>query len=93
MTAVLKTYPERFNRYWSAGMRAKLGLTEAGDVTDALVDDLLRLLHEHRIDYTSTFRDLAGYLRGDALPAPELADWLVRWREQVETRPPTRWTA
>ena len=84
VTSVLNSYPERFNRYWSAGMRAKLGLTEAGDVTDALVDDLLRLLHEHRIDYTSTFRDLAGYLRGDALPAPELADWLVRWREQVE---------
>jgi serine/tyrosine/threonine adenylyltransferase len=83
VTEVLKTFPERFNAYWSAGMRAKLGLTEAGDVSDALIDELLRLLHEHRIDFTSTFRDLAGYLRGDALPAPQLADWLERWREQL----------
>ncbi len=64
------TFPERFDRHWSAGMRAKLGLAEAGDVTDALVDDLLRLLHEQRVDYTSTFRALAASLRGDALPAP-----------------------
>ncbi len=83
VTETLNTFPERFNRYWNAGMRAKLGLTEAGDVSDALIDELLRLLREHRIDYTSTFRDLAGYLRGEALPAPPLADWLVRWREQV----------
>jgi uncharacterized protein YdiU (UPF0061 family) len=83
-TETLSTFPARFNSYWYAGMRAKLGLAEAGDVSDALIDDLLRLLHEHRIDYTSTFRDLAGYLRGDALPAPALADWLVRWREHVD---------
>jgi uncharacterized protein YdiU (UPF0061 family) len=86
VTAVLNTWPERFNRHWTAGMRAKLGLTEPGNVTDALIDDLLRVLHEHRLDYTSTFRELAGYLRGEALPAPPLADWLARWREHVDER-------
>src|SRR3954465_1274048 len=39
-TEALQSFPERFNRHWSAGMRAKLGLAEAGDATDALIHDL-----------------------------------------------------
>ena len=94
-TSVLQTFPERFHRAWSAGMRAKLGLTEAGDVTDALVTDLLTLLHEHRVDYTSTFRALSASLGGDGAPArslfadaaPALAAWTERWREQLAHGP------
>src|SRR4051794_41111034 len=62
-TDALQTFPERFHRYWRAGMRAKLGLSEAGDVTSALVDDLLTLLHQQAVDYTSSFRALSAMLR------------------------------
>ena len=89
-TDTLQTFPERFHRYWSAGMRAKLGLTEADDVTGALIDDLMRLLHEQAVDYTSSFRTLSASLRGDAVPAhalfaePSALDaWADRWREQL----------
>ena len=81
-TETLRTFPERFHRHWSAGMRAKLGLVEADDVTGALVDDLLTLLHEHALDYTSAFRALSASLRDEAVPPP-LADWATRWREQL----------
>jgi uncharacterized protein YdiU (UPF0061 family) len=89
-TGTLRTFPDRFGRAWSAGMRAKLGLTEADDVTGALVDDLLTVLHEQGVDYTASFRALAASLRGDdagvrALfgAAPAFEAWSGRWREQL----------
>jgi protein adenylyltransferase len=78
----------RYDAVWSAGMRAKLGLSagvEAGIVTP-LVDELLALLNESHVDYTSFFRHLARAARGDTEPAHGLFmnlagfdDWLARW--------------
>jgi uncharacterized protein YdiU (UPF0061 family) len=93
-TDTLQTFPERFQRHWSAGMRAKLGLTMADDVTGALIDDLPTLLHEQAVDYTSSFRALSASLRGDATPArslfaePSRFDaWADRWRKQLAHEP------
>ncbi len=90
VTDVLRTFPERFQRHWGAGMRAKLGLREADDVTGALVDDLLTLLHAQAVDYTSSFRALSASLRGDEEPARSLFGdpaaydtWSQRWREHL----------
>jgi uncharacterized protein YdiU (UPF0061 family) len=83
-TGVLQTFPERFHRHWSAGMRAKLALAEPGDVSDALIDELLKLLHRHKLDYTTAFRTLAASLRGEALLDAGLLEWAARWREQLE---------
>jgi uncharacterized protein YdiU (UPF0061 family) len=59
-------------------------------VTGALIDDLLGLLHDEAVDYTSSFRALAAMLRGDATRArslfatPSAIDaWAARWREQL----------
>jgi uncharacterized protein YdiU (UPF0061 family) len=89
-TATLQTFPERFHRSWSAGMHAKLGLARADELTGALVNDLLTLLHEQAVDYTSSFRALSAWLREDTAPARALfADpsafdaWATRWREQL----------
>jgi len=89
-TPVLQAFPERFHRHWSAGMRAKLGLTEPGDATGALVDDLLTLLHAQAVDHTAGFRALAAWLRGDEAPARSLVAepqaleaWAGRWRAQL----------
>ena len=89
-TSCLQTFAERFHRYWSAGMRAKLGLAEADDVTDALISDLLTLLHGQGADYTSSFRALAASLRGEGSAARSLFAessafnaWEDRWREQL----------
>ena len=93
-TSRLRTFPERHDRHWRAGMRAKLGLVEADDTTDALTDDLLALLHEHGADYTQSFRALSASLRGGAGPAralftgsPAFDAWMRRWREQVALSP------
>jgi uncharacterized protein YdiU (UPF0061 family) len=78
-----------YSAAWSAGMRAKLGLPDGLDdeVASALVDELLALLKDNRVDWTSFFRHLAAAARGDAEPARglflDLAGfdaWAERWR-------------
>lgn len=82
VTTSLGRFPEEFNSAWSTGMRAKLGLpAEVDDETaTALITDLLMLLRQETLDYTSAFRDLAGVARGADAPAPYPDEWLSRWR-------------
>jgi uncharacterized protein YdiU (UPF0061 family) len=81
-TGALQTFAERFEEEWRAGMRAKLGLRDDDEITGALIDDVLALLHAQRADYTATFRALSGWLRGGAVPA-RFDAWARRWREQL----------
>jgi len=92
-TEVLQSFSDRFQRYWSQGMRAKLGLTHDQGDDGALIDDLLELLRAQRVDYTSCFRALSSAVRGDAGPArslfaePSAFDaWAQRWREQLSAQ-------
>ncbi|MEK8073061.1 protein adenylyltransferase SelO [Rhodococcoides navarretei] len=91
LTAVLDTYGDRYRQHYSAAMAAKLGLGD--DAVDAeLVDDLHRLLTDHRADWTLTFRALAENLRGNSAPFDSLVppdasgSWLARWRAAVAVR-------
>src|SRR5699024_7782221 len=85
----LEAFPAQYSNAWSAGMRTKLGLPadRNDDAVSTLVHDLLALLHQDRVDYTSFFRTLAGAARGDAEPVRgvfvQLADcdaWLHSWQ-------------
>jgi serine/tyrosine/threonine adenylyltransferase len=85
----LGAFRGEYSAAWSAGMRAKLGLGEGPDdtVVAPLVDDLLALLRESRVDHTSFFRSLGAAARGDAEPARRLVldlvacdAWIERWR-------------
>ncbi|WP_255363527.1 YdiU family protein [Geodermatophilus sp. DSM 45219] len=85
----LGRFRPEYNAAWTAGMRAKLGLPEGLDdeVAASLVDDLLTLMAQSRVDLTSFFRSLGTAARGDAEPARlvvlDLAafdGWLERWR-------------
>ncbi|KAA0977363.1 YdiU family protein [Paeniglutamicibacter gangotriensis] len=85
----LGTFHAQYSAAWLAGMKTKLGL--AGDLDDdsatSLTEELLTLLQESRVDYTSFFRALGRAARGDAesarsmFPAPAAFDaWVQRWR-------------
>ncbi|ORA12252.1 protein adenylyltransferase SelO [Mycobacterium arosiense] len=86
-------FQARYDAVWSSGMRAKLGLP--ADIDDefvtVFVEELLLLLKQNHVDYTSFFRQLSHAARGDARsdigPVRGLfADltgfdaWLTRWR-------------
>jgi uncharacterized protein YdiU (UPF0061 family) len=79
----------QYDAVWLSGMRAKLGLSAdvEAEVVTPLVDGLLPLLKDSRVDYTSFFRRLSQAARGDAEsargPFIDLAgfdDWMSRWR-------------
>ena len=84
----LGSFRLRYNAAWSAGMRAKLGLHESVSetVTTPLIADLLTLLQESRVDYTSFFRGLAAESGGDGTSARGMFidltafdAWAQRW--------------
>lgn len=89
-TEALSGFGVRYEADWTAGMRAKLGLSEAlsSDVLLPLIEDLFRLLADNHIDYTSFFRALGASARGDSEPVrglfAELSGfdaWATRWAE------------
>jgi uncharacterized protein YdiU (UPF0061 family) len=87
----LGAFRRTYSAAWSAGMAAKLGLSGGQDEeeTSVLVDEVLILLREGHVDYTSFFRRLSAAARGQAgaaramLPDPATFDaWAARWRAQ-----------
>jgi len=83
-TEVLEVLPARFEGYWLAGMRKKLGLQteEAGDVE--LVRTLLDWMHKARADFTNTFRDLSTgeSPTGGQFQDPAFLAWYLRWQNR-----------
>ena len=82
-------FRRQYSAAWSAGLRAKLGLPDGLDdaVTSTVVGDLLAVLQESRVDWTTFFRHLGAAARGDAEPARRLVldlavfdAWTQRWR-------------
>ncbi|MFZ0090575.1 MAG: YdiU family protein [Solirubrobacteraceae bacterium] len=83
---ILEAFPNRFRAAWRAGMHTKLGLPPGRCEDESIVEGLLTLLGEERVDWTSAFRALAGVARGDThslaavFPAPErFVGWHERW--------------
>jgi uncharacterized protein YdiU (UPF0061 family) len=79
----------QYQAAWSAGMRGKLGLAADIDaeIGAGLGAELLDLLRESHVDYTSFFRHLGQAARGEAESARGLFidlsgfdDWMSRWR-------------
>ena len=96
-TEVLQSFPARYNGYWGAGMRAKLGLDTRmpgdGDGDGELFDDLLTLMHAHHVDFTMLFRALSAAVRGEADAArtmfaepAEFDAWSGRWTQRFATQ-------
>jgi uncharacterized protein YdiU (UPF0061 family) len=85
----LGRFGAQYSDVWSTGMRAKLGLPEGldTDVGDALVEELLRLLRDGRVDWTGFFRALGAAARGDTeqsrslfLDLAAFDAWAEKWR-------------
>jgi uncharacterized protein YdiU (UPF0061 family) len=81
-------FARQYGEAWSAGMCAKLGLPPGvDDEVTSVATELLTLMQNSHVDYTSCFRSLGAAARGDVEPARgpflDLAAfdvWLERWR-------------
>jgi uncharacterized protein YdiU (UPF0061 family) len=93
--AALESYKTVFPAALEARMHAKLGLVDAQDDTRTddrtLIEDILKLLAQDRVDYTIFWRRLSHYARGsDAeavrdlfLDRPAAGAWLLRYSERI----------
>lgn len=85
----LDDFRRQYSAAWAADMNAKLGFRPGlgDDVTGPLIEELLVLLQEGQVDYTSIFRSLGKAARGEPEPARQLVPnvtafdaWAERWR-------------
>jgi uncharacterized protein YdiU (UPF0061 family) len=83
----LDAFPKIFQTHWQAGMRAKLGLKKAKSEDASLLEDFLKLMHQHRADYTNSFRALCEKdLPSEALfRDPSFLAWQKIWTERIES--------
>jgi len=93
-TDVLQSFPDRYDAYRAGGMYAKLGLPDGAGEDDALIGDLLALLHAQGVDFTSCLRALSSSVIGDGAPARSLFTepcafdaWSDRWHAQLSSQP------
>jgi uncharacterized protein YdiU (UPF0061 family) len=83
---VVTEFPARFERYWLAGMRGKLGLTtEQPDDLD-LVRSLHAWMHETGADFTRTFRSLSREQPDGISPKCDagFTEWTARWHARIQ---------
>jgi uncharacterized protein YdiU (UPF0061 family) len=82
---VLNAFPATYERYWLAGMRAKLGLRTADAGDGELVKGLLAWMHETTADFTNTFRDLGSpeLLTGERYRGEAFKAWRAKWAARL----------
>lgn len=91
-TEVIERFPGQYQPEWLAVMRGKLGLAQAAEEDQSLIEALLQALHSGRADFTLSFRRLCACAESTAADAKLLAlfedasgiaAWLPRWRERL----------
>ncbi|MVW71251.1 YdiU family protein [Bordetella sp. 15P40C-2] len=89
LRAVLDRYEAQFIQAFHARMAKKLGIQHWRPEDEALLDSLLKLMHDQRADFTLTFRRLADAVRGQTQGFQDL--FIDRaaaqaWYEQLAAR-------
>ena len=96
--AALEPFKTVFPRELDARMRAKLGLTDAPREQDRdLIDALLMLMAQDRVDYSIFWRRLSRWMAGEGgepvkdlfIDRGGLDAWMLRYQERIKTIP--RW--
>jgi uncharacterized protein YdiU (UPF0061 family) len=96
---VMATFATRFDDFWLAGMRRKLGLAGAEDGDLELATALLDAMHRNQADFTLTFRALCeaardvqadGGLRALFGNPTAFDEWAGRWRLRLARDPQDR---
>ena len=73
-------YSDYFDEKYNIMMAAKIGISEASSTTIELSSELLTLMDEHHLDYTTTFRNLVSS------NLEELSSWYPKWKElEIDT--------
>lgn len=81
----LSEFGDQFQENWTAGMKEKLGLFGKKDGDEKLIDDLLKIMHDLKADYTNTFRALTLCdLENSPLAGnEEFESWMTAWKSRL----------
>jgi len=81
----VSNYLNHYTKNWLAGMRFKLGLINEEDGDARLISELLDLMKDHKLDYTSTFRALSVEVQktSSLFEIPGFAPWLKKWQSRL----------
>ena len=80
----LESFFDIYHCHWLKGMRAKLGLFNEEEGDEALIVDLLDLMHRLGEDFTNTFRALTLDQGSSIYSKPEFSNWLKKWKARLE---------
>ena len=84
--AVTEFY-ELYHNHWSSGMRSKLGIFNEEAEDEALIEELLNLIHKNNEDYTNTFIKLTF---GDTLMYEGFKEWHNKWQSRLRRQAQTK---
>ncbi|MBP9707895.1 MAG: YdiU family protein [Oligoflexales bacterium] len=78
----LKSYTELFEKEWLQMMGKKLGIFSTSENDKSFFDELLKIMHEHKLDYTNTFRLFTRNNHKEILEEKylPLSAWIEKWR-------------
>ncbi|MGF1718479.1 YdiU family protein [Vibrio kyushuensis] len=91
-TNTLHEFLACYQGLWLDGMRSKLGISNQEDGDYELVQELLTILKEQKVDFTNLFRSLSNAASGDSSKTITLftqterwEEWQTKWLERLET--------
>lgn len=81
----ISKYNDLYNEYWYTGMRAKLGIFNAEEDDEKLIQSLLNMMKRFKADYTNTFHNLTlGNLSDmEMFESEEFKKWYKVWQERL----------
>ncbi len=81
----LSDFHEQYHRNRLKGMRAKLGIFNEKPEDEALAEELLKMMHKYKADYTNTFRNLTeGKIQdGELFQSLEFKNWHKLWKDRL----------
>ncbi|WP_459500224.1 protein adenylyltransferase SelO [Bacillus sp. C1] len=81
----LSTFGALYEKHWLTGMRAKLGICNEEAEDKALIDELLKMMEEHRADYTNTFLSLTFGTgeNTDLFNSTAFTEWKEKWQARL----------
>lgn len=96
-TDTLHDFMKTYQELWLSGMRKKLGVTNEEEQDIELIDALLAILTEHKVDYTQFFRSLSSSLTSEPdntqvyfCDAEVWFKWKKQWHARLSRNPESK---
>ncbi|WP_026477111.1 protein adenylyltransferase SelO [Alkaliphilus transvaalensis] len=82
----ISNFPELYQSYWLAGMRAKLGIFNEEMEDTSLIDGLLTMMEKYKADFTNTFRFLTIERPEETtmFGTEEFSQWYNQWQARID---------